>query len=241
MAEIIRFTVPVDLSNYTLVIPSISVGNVPQLTIDLIISTHNLTKAATLWHPAVIPSVGSDPYNEDTSDICTESEMYINSNLKIAVIQLRSGIELKYAAKFINYLKTAISSFHLKDVVILGSTFAYELHNINSGHFRYISNQPVEDVMEQLNILPMEQDDNGIYALHGAGITSRMFEAFNTVVKCTALIKYVSEGDNRPDAYSLLEILYKYIENLRNENITNIKLPTSWKYVFGNPPPTGIY
>lgn len=241
MIEIIRFTVPVDLSNYTLVIPSVSVGNVPQLTVDLLISTHNLTKVGTLWHPAVIPSVGSDPYSEDTSNICTESEIYASSNLHLAVIQLRSGIELKFAVKFLNDLKAAISSYRLKDVVILGSTFAYELHNINSGHFRYISNQPVVSVMEKLSILPMEQDENGKYVLHGAGVTLRMFEVLNSALKCTVLIKYVSEGDNRPDAYSLLEILYKYVENLHNENMSNLKIPTSWKYVFGNPPPTGIY
>lgn len=241
MTQILRFIVPVDLSNYTLIIPNISVGNVPQLTVDLIVSTHNLTKVATLWHPAVIPSVGSDPYNEDVSSICTESELYTNSSLKLAVIQLRSGIELKYAAKFLSDLKTAMSNFHLKEVVILGSTFAYELHNINSGHFRYISNQPVMEIMKELNILPMEQDDSGKYILHGAGITSKMFETFNSTVKCTVLIKYVSEGDNRPDAYSLLEVLYKYVENLQNENIRNTKIPTSWKSVFGNPPPTGIY
>lgn len=239
--EFIRFITSVDLTNHTLIIPTISVGNVPQLTVDLVISTHSLTKVATIWHPAIIPSVGGDPYRENTSEICTACEMYVNSNLKLAVIQLRSGIELKFAINFLNDLRKAIANFNLKNIILLGSTFAYELHNVNSGHFRYISNEPVKEVMDSLNISLMEKDESGRYLLHGAGITSKMFEVLSSTAKCTVFIKYVSEGDNRPDAHSLLNILYKYVESLQDKNINNIKIPSSWKYVFGNPPPVGIY
>lgn len=39
-----------NLADYTVIIPSVCVGNVAQLSIDLIISSLQMIKAATVWH-----------------------------------------------------------------------------------------------------------------------------------------------------------------------------------------------
>lgn len=241
MAKFINFTSPVNLNNYTLVIPSISVGNVPQLAVDLLISTHNLQQIGTVWHPAIVPTVGGDPYGSDPSKISVACEIYASSDLKLAALQIRSGIDLKYALKFFQALKDAVTELGISNVLLLASTFAYEQHDINSGHFRYISNQDVGEEFKKLNVRPMEKDEAGRYVLHGAGGVLKMFEVLSDVTSCTVIVKYVSEGDNRPDAVSVLGLLYKHVKCITGCNVGNVQFPKSWSHVFGNPPPQGIY
>lgn len=40
----------ISLTGYTVIIPSVCVGNVAQLTVDLIISSLELKKVASIWH-----------------------------------------------------------------------------------------------------------------------------------------------------------------------------------------------
>jgi hypothetical protein len=44
--------------------PAVSVGNIGQLSVDLLISSLNCDKLAKLDHPVFVPVVGSDPYDE---------------------------------------------------------------------------------------------------------------------------------------------------------------------------------
>lgn len=240
--KLVSFTKTQIFKDFTLIVPSVSVGNVPQLTIDLIIATHSLEKVGVLWHPAIIPSVGGDPYGSNEQEVSTAVELYASDSLKIGAIQIRSGIEVKYALHFFKQLKQFVTEDGFKNVVILSSTFAYELHNVSSGHFRFMSNENVAEKMSLLNVAEMEKsEESGQYLLHGAGFTLRLYETLIDGVNCTVLVKYVSEGDNRPDAYSLLEILYKTVDGFKGENVGNVKNPSSWQFVFGSPPPIGLY
>ena len=44
--------------------PAVSVGNIGQLSVDLLISSLHCDKLAKLDHPIFVPVVGSDPYDE---------------------------------------------------------------------------------------------------------------------------------------------------------------------------------
>ncbi len=51
-----------------------SVGNVGQLSVDLLISSLQPVKIAKLDHPVFVPVVGSDPYNQEGKGIMTAAE-----------------------------------------------------------------------------------------------------------------------------------------------------------------------
>lgn len=81
-----------DISNYTLVLPSVAVGNVGQLTIDLLISTLGLKKVGHLFNSSFIPIVGANPYDDSESDICTSVDLYVGHDVKLVALQIRSPL-----------------------------------------------------------------------------------------------------------------------------------------------------
>lgn len=242
MAEnvpLFKFSKEVDLKDFTLIIPSVAVGNVAQLTVDLLITTYNLKKVATIWHLAIIPAAGSDPFIPTSKELSTACELYVNEEYKIAAVQLRSGLEFNRTIAFIKTLRQSLKSFCLKNVVILTSSHAYEMHNVQSNVFRYISNEDCE-LMKKLDIPVFETNADGKYLVHGSGFAVKMYEMLKDDLKCTVLIRYCYEGDNRPEAESLLKLVVEVV-NLSTENLKNIVVPFSWQFVFGNPPPINIY
>ncbi|KAK5640476.1 hypothetical protein RI129_011287 [Pyrocoelia pectoralis] len=236
MDNLINIIDKVDTTNFTLIIPSVAVGNVGQLTIDLLISSYRFKKYATIWHPAIIPTVGGDPFFDDPSEISTACELFINEDLRLVVMQIRSGIESKLALSFFRKLKESLDQFGFKQTLIITSAFAYELHNVTSSHYRYVSNDRIPK-LEALNVPQMEKDADDQYTIFGGGYATKLYDILNDSV---IIFKYTSEGDNRPDALEMMNILCSFLGNF-NGKICQISYPTSWKYAFGGPPPLGIY
>ncbi|XP_018325838.1 proteasome assembly chaperone 2 [Agrilus planipennis] len=238
MSKFINVVVPSELSleNYTLIIPSVSVGNVGQLTVDLLLASLKMEKVAIIWHPAIVPCVGNNPINDDKNEICTACELFINKEQKLAAIQIRSTIEFNLALDFLKRLKLEILQWQLKNVIILASTFAYEMHNIGHSPYIYLTNETSSsELLSELKQL--EADETGKYLVYGSGYATKLFEVLSDQVRCTMFVKYTSEGDNRPDAMQMLSLISKYL----NIKIDNVIIPVSWKYVFGNPPSVDIY
>lgn len=229
----------INFSDYTLIIPSVSVGNVPQLTVDLLITTYDFKKYSTIWHPAIISSIGSDPYYSSKSEIYTACELYVNEQLKLATIQIRSTVENKLAVKFFNDMQDLIEHLNLKHIFILSSAFDYELHNVLSEKFYFVSNAENNEVMEINHVKPLQPELSGKYCLNGGGFAVKLFQILQQTLRCTLLIKYVSEGDNRPDALMMLQRLFAVLGSIKIPQ--NLKCPSSWQFVFGGPPPVGIY
>ena len=240
MVELINFKVQIDLTDFTLIIPSVSVGNVGQLTVDLLISTHGFKRYATIWHPAIIPCVGTDPFANRSADVCTASELYANENLKVAVIQFRSIVEPKFSKIFHEALREEIKKLQFKNVVLLTSTYSYERHDIESPEFRYIGDKNVMELCE-INVQEMKLPGVDNHVIEGTGYAFFLYNMLKDLIPCVVFLKYTSEGDNRPDAIRTLEFLTKCLRKLRQSKIMVLKFPPSWEYIFGNPPPIGIY
>ncbi|CAK7301213.1 Proteasome assembly chaperone 2 [Vulpes lagopus] len=89
-----------DLAGHTLLI-NLSVGNVGQLAIDLIISTLNMHKIGYFYTDCLVPMVGNNPYataEENSTELCINAEVYSLPSKKLVALQLRS-IFIKYKSK----------------------------------------------------------------------------------------------------------------------------------------------
>ncbi|XP_045464894.1 proteasome assembly chaperone 2-like [Harmonia axyridis] len=236
----IKLNKDVDLSDFTLIIPSVSVGNVPQLTIDLLISNYKFEKIGLIWHESVIPLVAPDPFDEKSDDICTACELYANRSLKIVTLQNRTSFHYKLLSVFIQDLKNDIIKHKFNRVVCLASAFDHELHKIDKGKLFYIDSLGSDSVLEQIGFQP-QQPVNDKYIVQGGGYCTQLYEALRNRTRCTVLIKYVAEGNNTADSISMLALLSQYIPSLKQLPSGNIEIPHSWSSVFGPPPPTGMY
>lgn len=239
MCSFVNYCNKIDLNNFTLIIPSVSVGNVGQLTVDLLIPTYNLKKIATFWHPAIISSVGSDPFDNENTDVCVACELYANENLQLAAIQLRTSLEFRLALSFFEELKQFISENKFRNVIITTSSFAHLLVDPKSVYY-YLSNEENQQVLKDLEFKLLKPVLDEKYIVEGSGFALKLYEILKDSLKCTVLVKHVSEGDNRNDATTMLNVLQKLIVNLEDKSII-VKFPHSWEFVFGNPSPFDIF
>ncbi|XP_068619767.1 proteasome assembly chaperone 2 [Battus philenor] len=234
-----------DLSGCTLIIPSVAVGNVGQLACDLLISSLQMKKIATVYSPALIPVLGYDPYDLNSSCLSSSCEVYHCKLRKIVVVQIRAPLVYKYAQGFLKKFVEKFVEKKIKNVVLLTSSYAHEKKHISTSPFRYVSTEPklYADEINRLKLVEHEQDE-GRLKIFGGGFASMFFEISKEhLLPCFILYKFCSEGDNIPDAYDMIYNLNKIL-SLFNQNIdflSQLIQPVSWKLLFGRPPPINIY
>ncbi|KOB76490.1 Proteasome assembly chaperone 2 [Operophtera brumata] len=234
-----------DLSGSTLILPSIAVGNVGQLACDLLISSLNMTKIATVYSPAFIPVLGYDPYDLKSSTLSGSCELYKCSAKNLIVLQLRAPLVFKYARTFLAELVEKAKEKNMKDIIVLSSSFAHERKHILTSPFRYAASDlcPYRSTIEDLKWVKHELVEDRIQ-IHGGGFSSILYEICkDKAVPCLVLYKYCSEGDNIPDAYDMI-LQLKSILSLCGDHsdlLSQLVQPVSWKLLFGRPPPQDIY
>ncbi|KAH9644062.1 hypothetical protein HF086_004323 [Spodoptera exigua] len=233
-----------DFSGYTLVIPSVAVGNVGQLACDLIISSLNMTKIGIIYSPALIPISGYDPYKIGSDSISSCCELYQCAERKVVILLLRAPLVYKYANQFLTEVVDKFKSENIKDIVILTSSFAHEKKHIMTSPFRYVVNELCLYTSKLKTLGWVEHETKGEpVKILGGGFASLLFEITKAKsIPCLVLYKFASEGDNIPDAYEMVQYVNSVIPLFNDSDIfSQLVHPVSWKLMFGGPPPTNIY
>lgn len=109
----------------------------------------------------------------------------------------------------------------------------------------YIANEQYQQQhkseLEKSNWVKRDED----ITIHGGGFAMKLYKQTKDVIPSCMFVKYTAEGDNRIDAVEIVQQLDVYFNNalLEAENNDKIKLifPISWKALYGNDPPQGIY
>ncbi|CAG9568028.1 unnamed protein product [Danaus chrysippus] len=233
------------LEDYTLVIPSVAVGNVGQLACDLLISSLKMVKIASVHSLAQIPVVGYDPYDLKSNNLSSACEVYKSESKKLVVVQIRSPLIYKYARSFLTNIVDTFKSKGIKDVIILTSSFAHEKKLVLSSSFRYVAteNSPYRDKITELKLTEHESVNDEI-KIFGGGFACLLHKICQEKsLPCLILYKYCSEGDNLPDAYEMIGYLTKVHDIFPKDKdlFAQLKEPVSWKLLFGRPPPADIY
>lgn len=248
----------------TLIIPSVSVGNVGQLCSDLLIQSLKCEKTGYLWHPAILPVVGVDPFKLSSADLALPAEVFYSESRKLVVLQLRSSIIKKLRKLFLNELVMWIKSCGIAQVAILtGSSNEERIDaQINSEPFRYLvssdSCPKLADILSSKGWIALEKrlqfpalskiesqsensDSTGQIVIPGGGFAKRLFAVCSeNALPCAVLIKFCSEGDNIPDAIFMATKLHDWLD-IMDSGLKSIVFPPSWSHLFGNPPPKQLY
>lgn len=251
--KMIKLLEEISLYNYTLILPSVAVGNVGQLCVDLVISSLNLRKIGSVLSSAFLPVVGLNPYDDSSNSLCTTADFYIGDSAKLLLLQLRSP-HVASLTTFFDELVQFVQQQKIAKAIILTSGYAYEQWDNSNRCLRFLlSDQllfPNEKLFETLNWVKHERKDpvqstgGGRLTIPGGGFANNLYDRFVAGnIPCALLFRYCSEGDNKSDALELTLDLNRWLNILEtnSDGIHNVMYPPSWKYFFGCPPPFEIY
>ncbi|XP_062845199.1 proteasome assembly chaperone 2 [Trichomycterus rosablanca] len=246
---------------FTLILPAVSVGNVGQLAVDLIVSTLNLQRVGYFHTDCLIPMVGNNPYStssEDSLQLSTNAEVYWCKDLKLAVLQIRSPLIQTKTRSFRKMVVSWIKSSGFAKTVLLSSSHAYQRDDrqILGSPLRYLLTPALREqvtALEQLGWTEMEKisafpgvmdSDSQRLCIPGGGVTKALYtDCCTEGVSMAVMLLFCSEGDNVPDAIALANHLNDWLHLLDPPAQGSVpwRIPSSWKLLFGSGVPPTIF
>lgn len=226
------------LTGFTCIIPSLGVGNVSQLSVDLIISTLKMKQVAVGFHDALIPMYGPSAFQHEPKSFTHAMNAYLDAEKKLLVFQIRSPLVGQYTKDFLNKLTEFLKKSQVSRVVILGSCFSFEKHDMESSPFEYISNEKFDKSADSKIELVKNEREEPIF---GDGWGQRLLKTCTaSEIPAVMFYKYSHDGDNTLDAAMLAIEVNKYVSLFESKEPTLIR-PDSWKLLFGNEPIASLY
>ncbi|CAK9439590.1 uncharacterized protein LODBEIA_P36900 [Lodderomyces beijingensis] len=245
-----------DLSKTTLILPSISIGNIPQLTIDLLIHNYDFTKIGYLDDLYLYPFASPVDYATPPPPpgISHAVEVYHSAKLGLVLVQQRSPIAPTYTPSYVmQIIVPFIQNNKFSKCVILNSADAGVVEGIASGTIRvYTAHNLVSSTLEKLSISKGKEledvprdDDNGEDD-HSNRFVKTLLSVFNLPrgeravvelkdVEVVLVVSYAYEGDNFHDARSMFDAV---LGELKIEKKTTtgggVVEPVSWHGAYGD-------
>ncbi|GFY95661.1 clast3-like protein [Actinidia rufa] len=106
----------------TLILPALSIGNVGQLAVDVLISSTRGERIGYLDDPNVLPCVGNDAYRSTPQgDLTLPLEAYASSSNSLTLIQQRSPVVKGTMVEFAKNMADFAAASRKKHIVVLSS------------------------------------------------------------------------------------------------------------------------
>lgn len=234
------FTSTVDISNYTLIIPSVSVGNVGQLATDLIINTlSDVTKIGYIHSAYLHPLVGAEAFDGGIAgreprtsakrfgNLSLGCELFASVKHGLLLIQQRTPPIKGKSAAYRSELRKWIKEARIGNVIMLTSSFAHQRldSQIDDPFCRFLCTSAVDaalldkfqselkwKVLERNDTLAGSNPSEDRVIIPGGGIATRFFqECMEDGIPLIILLKFCSEGDNMPDSVELASFLNSWL------------------------------
>ena len=94
-----------EFDGFTLIMPAISIGNIGQLALDVLLASLKAQRVTSCHHPFIIPLVGSNPLNNKSTELTTACEIYQSEMCaRIILMQIRSGTVRGKSNEFLDEL-----------------------------------------------------------------------------------------------------------------------------------------
>ncbi|XP_040520775.1 proteasome assembly chaperone 2 [Gallus gallus] len=222
-----------DFEGFTLLMPAVSVGNVGQLAVDLVISTLRMPKVGYFYTDCLVPMVGNNPYattKENSMELSINAEVYSLPSKKLVVLQIRSPFIKNKYRPFCQTLLSWVESSKCARVILLSSSHAYQRDDeqLLGTPLRYLLTPALEKAveghiqelkwkeMEKVAAYPGISDAEKVLHIPGGGITKLLFtESCSKGIHMAVLLKFCSEGDNIPDAFGLVNYLNEWLQLIK--------------------------
>ncbi|XP_031567228.1 proteasome assembly chaperone 2-like [Actinia tenebrosa] len=252
-------------AEFSLILPAVSIGNVGQLAIDLVVSALSSRYLIGYLHDAsILPVAGNDAFakpGHECGQLNTSAEVYKSDEQKLIIIQQRApinkGYQALYCRKMIEWIKScgfhrvillsSISATERVDSQMQGSPLQYLVSKASEGLVKSFDNLSWTRLEKKPTYPDIDQgnkDEEYAYFIPGGGITKRMFDLCNNKdIPLTVLLTFCSEGDNISDAVRLFYYLNEWLTIIDKEKVesklagkpSDFIIPSSWSLMFGSP------
>ncbi|KAI8597114.1 proteasome assembly chaperone 2 [Dissophora ornata] len=231
----------------TLILPSVSIGNVPQLATDLLLATLKLDRVGAIEDENVIPVVGPADQPNDS----TPAAVFQSKDGKWTLIQQRSPTVRHRSHYYADNLVQFIKDSEFDQVVLLASADGARRIDIqlqSATPVRYISSPAIAkellETIHGLGLEPLESvaatEDEKRGVIPSGGIARRLHSLCQEQgVVILTVVKFAMEGDNAPDAIFLANVLNAIFKvhvptQQQIESGEGWKVPKSWDWLYGN-------
>lgn len=115
-----------------LVLPALSIGNVGQLALDLLISTTEAERVGYLDDPFILPCVGNDAYGPiPQGNLALPAEVYDSASNSLTLLQQRSPVIKGMLLEYAKNLADHVASSGIMHVVLLSGLDFGKWRNID--------------------------------------------------------------------------------------------------------------
>ncbi|XP_046356589.1 proteasome assembly chaperone 2-like [Haliotis rufescens] len=243
--------------DFTFILPCVSVGNVGQLTADLVISTLWMERVGYIYHDSILPMVGNNPFAHHDANICkltTSCEVYENESNKLVVLQQRSPFVKGKKKKFMTWLAEWTRLQKFRQVIILTSSYSEERLDVQlqGSQFRFVPSESMDRKCGDLfrttlgwqelerRATPTELTIDGssqqkLLYMPGSGIAKQLFENLKMDTSVVVMMMFCSEGDNAHDAVAMVTQLNNWLRIVSLKAAPGSEVgkeatgPTEWK------------
>ncbi|KAJ7383995.1 Proteasome assembly chaperone 2 [Desmophyllum pertusum] len=247
--------VSVNWSEFTLILPAVSIGNVGQLAVDLVVSSisPNGCHIGYFYDSCILPLVGNDAFTQSTESLGklnVSVEVYKNDDLKFVVVQQRAplvkGCQTEYCRKLVTWIK----SCNFKQVILVSSISATERvdSQIGGSPLRYVVTPAAKNLLPLFDGLSWKtlekrpkfphateesSNENRDLFLPGGGFTKKLYEACcRDDIPLAVLLTFCCEGDNISDAVNLFLYINDWLKMVPRTEVEAKVLGKASSFVF---------
>lgn len=184
--------------------------------------------------------LGPSAFSEDDKELSISSEFFVCESNRIVLLQIRSPITAFYLESLCEEILDIVKSEEISEIIQLSSAFSFEQHFVQNSPFEYVAN----DSFKISENLTSNFNKSSSAQIPGCGIAIKLHD-LATMKQFPSLIvfKYVSEGDNMFDAMQFAEKFNKLLDKpiSDKDGRIDLKIPISWKHLFGQNVNLDIY
>ncbi|GLD99006.1 hypothetical protein PINS_up007724 [Pythium insidiosum] len=254
----------------TLLIPSVSYGNLGQLTIDLLINTllhrgdaldASIQRVGHLFTTTVPPLVGSPAFSTapgqgstDTAALCANLEVYRVPSRRLTIVQQRTDVTKGLARTFARELAQWASTSGFAELLVVSGAddMLRHDHNMLRRPLLTIGTFDAKTIRNAAFLAPASASWSD---LRGCGVAPLLQKECDThSLPLVAFVLPCAEGDNVPDAIQMSSHTLRFLEipfdspsanqptsSTDRPNAPVFVFPPSWSQLFGRGPDVTLF
>ncbi|KAI8970288.1 PAC2 family-domain-containing protein [Mycotypha africana] len=240
----------------TLILPTVSIGNVPQLVSDLLISTFQMDRTGWIDADSVLPLAGLREDTKEHKGVTVPIEVFQTKDRLYTCVQQRSptlkGRKTDYIRDITMFAKqfkkivlmTSMDAARRLDSQIQGSgAHPFRVYSRDDGHdlMKKALDILQVPVLENMAMTPEWVEGDGKIHLYGSGLAKYLYEELerDENVQTLLTVMFALEGDNAQDAIEYASFINSLLDI--NTSLKSWNPPKSWNLLFGTPYNSELY